>query len=153
MTGPPPATRHFLGRPDGAYPGFVPDEPTRPRTAPRTRSGASRLWLVQAVTGALLLIFLGVHLVAQHLLAPGGLRDYSGVVAYLREPLALTAELGLLLSVIVHASAGMRASLVEMLPNPAHLRVASIGIALVGLLAAGYAIWLTFTVIAQGAPV
>jgi succinate dehydrogenase hydrophobic anchor subunit len=152
MTGPPPATRRFLGRPDAAYPGFVPDEPARPRTVPRSRSGASRLWLVQAFTGALLLIFLGVHLVAQHLLAPGGLRDYSEVVAYLREPLALAAELGLLVSVIVHACAGMRASLVDMLPDPAHLRMASIGIALVGLLATGYAIWLTFTVIAQGAP-
>jgi succinate dehydrogenase hydrophobic anchor subunit len=152
MTGPPPASRRFLGRPDAAYPGFVPDEPARPQTLRRTRSGASRLWLVQALTGAFLLIFLGVHLVAQHFLAPEGLRDYAAVVAYLREPLALAAELGLLVSVIVHACAGMRASLVDMLPNAAHLRMASIGIALVGLLAAAYAIWLTFSVIAQGPP-
>ena len=152
MTPQPPATRRFLGRPDEAYPGFVPDEPARPRAFGRTRSGASRLWLVQALTGALLLLFLGVHLVAQHLLAPGGLRDYAAVVAYLREPLALVAELGLLVSVIVHACAGMRASLVDMLPNAAHLRIASIGIALIGLLAAGYAIWLTFSVIALGVP-
>jgi succinate dehydrogenase hydrophobic anchor subunit len=152
MTGPPPATRRFLGRPDAAYPGFVPDEPTRHRPLPRTRSGASRLWLVQALSGALLLIFLGVHLVAQHLLAAGGLRDYAAVVAYLREPLALAAELGLLVSVVVHACAGIRASLVDVLPNPAHLRVASIGIALVALLAAAYAIGLTLSLIARGAP-
>lgn len=152
MTGMPPPARRFLGRPDEAYPGFVPDEPVRRRTSARTRSGASRLWLVQALTGAFLLGFLGVHLVAQHLLAPGGLRDYDAVVAYLREPLALAAELGLLASVIVHACAGMRASLVDVLPNPAHLRIASIGIALAGLLAAGYAVWLTFSVIAEGAP-
>jgi succinate dehydrogenase hydrophobic anchor subunit len=90
--------------------------------------------------------------VAQHLLAPGGLRDYAAVVAYLREPLAIAAELGLLVTVVVHACAGMRASLVDMLPNPAHLRMASIGIALVGLLAAGYAIRLTLSLIARSAP-
>lgn len=157
MTGPPPATRRFLGRPDEAYPGFVPGESlpgvhleTDRDALRRSRSGASLLWLVQAFTGALLLVFLGVHLVAQHLLAPGGLRDYAAVVAYLREPLALAAELGLLISVIIHACAGMRASLIDVLSNPAHLRVASAVIALVGALAGGYAIWLTFSVISAG---
>ena len=73
MTSPQPA-RRFLGRPDEAYPGFVPDEAapadagTRPRQ--RSRSAASRLWLIQALTGAFLIAFLGVHLVAQHFLAP-----------------------------------------------------------------------------------
>jgi succinate dehydrogenase hydrophobic anchor subunit len=159
MTGPPPATRRFLGRPDEAYPGFVPGEsaPDAPRVIDtagrpaRTRSAASRLWLVQALTGAFLLVFLGVHLIAQHLLAPGGLRDYAAVVAYLRQPLALVAELGLLVSVIVHACAGVRASLVDVLPDPAHLRVASVVIGLAGALAGGYAIWLTFAVLAGGA--
>jgi succinate dehydrogenase hydrophobic anchor subunit len=157
VTGPPPATRRFVGRPDDAYPGFVPGESlpgveaeTARRPLRRTRSGASRLWLVQALTGAFLLVFLGIHLVAQHLLAPGGLRDYAAVVAYLREPLALTAELGLLVSVIVHACAGLRASLVDVLPSPGHLRVASVLIGLAGALAGGYAIWLTFSVVARG---
>jgi succinate dehydrogenase hydrophobic anchor subunit len=156
VSGPPPAARRFVGRPEHAYPGFVPGDSlpdVRRDTARRTRSGASLLWLVQAVTGAFLLVFLGIHLVAQHLLAPGGLRDYAAVVAYLREPLALVAELGLLVSVIVHAAAGMRASLVDVLPNPAHLRVATIVIAVVGALAGGYAIWLTFAVISAGVSV
>ena len=157
MTRPPPAAPRFVGRPEHAYPGFVPgdtlpDVPseTGRRPLPRARSGASRLWLVQAVTGAFLLVFLGIHLVAQHLLAPGGLRDYEAVVAYLREPVALAAELGLLVSVIVHACAGMRASLIDVLPNPVHLRIASAVVALVGALAGGYAIWLTFLVISAG---
>jgi succinate dehydrogenase hydrophobic anchor subunit len=108
------------------------------------------LWLVQALTGAFLLIFLGVHLVAQHLFAPGGLRDYAAVIAYLREPIALVAEMGLLVSVIVHACAGLRASLVEVVPNAAHLRVASVVIAVAGALAGAYAIWLTLTVLGRG---
>lgn len=154
MTGPQPA-RRFLGRPDQAYPGFVPDD-TMPADAQahsqrRSRSAASRLWLIQALTGALLLVFLGIHLVAQHLLAPGGLRDYEAVVAYLREPLALAAELGLLLSVIVHACVGLRSSLVDVVSDGARLRFASVAIATVGTIAAGYAIWLTVSVIALAA--
>jgi succinate dehydrogenase hydrophobic anchor subunit len=160
MTGPPSAERRFLGRPEEAYPGFVPGT-SSPRAhagtdrdvLSRRRSGASRLWLVQALTGALLLVFLGIHLVAQHLLAPGGLRDYEAVVAYLREPIALAAELGLLVSVIIHACAGVRASLVEVLPNPVHVRLASVVIALAGAVAAAYAIWLTFSVLAAGGSV
>jgi succinate dehydrogenase hydrophobic anchor subunit len=158
MTG-PPATRRFLGRPDDAYPGFVPeeaapdarlvlDEHARTWRAP---SLGSRLWLIQALTGAFLVAFLGVHLVAQHFLAPGGLRDYTAVVAYLREPVALVAELGLLISVVVHACAGLRASLVDVLTNPRQLRVASLVIALVGVLAVGYAIWLTVSIVAGSA--
>lgn len=154
MTGPPPA-RRFMGRPDEAYPGVVPDAGATPavgaRVAPRSRSTASRLWLIQALSGAALLLFLGIHLVAQHLLAPGGLRDYAAVVAYLREPLAIAAELGLLVSVIVHACIGVRSSLVDVLHDPTWLRIASIAIALVGVLAGGYAIWLTFSVIGAGA--
>jgi succinate dehydrogenase hydrophobic anchor subunit len=157
MSGPQPAAGRFLGRPDDAHPGFVPDRhapagaaesEVGASTRRRTRSAASQLWLVQALTGGFLLVFLGVHLVAQHLLAPGGLRDYAAVVAYLREPLALVAELGLLVSVIVHACVGIRSSLVDVTRDPSKLRIASIGIALVGFVAGLYAVWLTLSVIA-----
>jgi succinate dehydrogenase hydrophobic anchor subunit len=155
MTGLPPAARRFLGRPDEAYPGVVPDAGATSavggRVEPRSRSTASRLWLIQALSGGALLLFLGIHLVAQHFLAPGGLRDYAAVVAYFREPLAVAAELGLLVSVIVHACIGVRASLVDVLHDPTRLRIASIAIGLVGVLAGGYAIWLTFSVIGAGA--
>ena len=72
--------------------------------------------------------------------------------AYLREPLALAAELGLLLSVIVHACVGMRSSLVDVVTDGTRLRIASVAIATVGMLAAVYAIWVTVSVIAGSAP-
>lgn len=155
MTSEQPA-RRFLGRPDQAYPGFVPDgaapADARTRPRPRSRSAASRLWLIQALTGAFLIVFLGIHLIAQHLLAPGGLRDYEAVVAYLREPLALVAELGLLLSVIVHACVGMRSSLVDVVSDGARLRIASVAIGTAGTFAAVYAIWVTVSVISGSSP-
>ena len=85
---------------------------------------------------------------AQHLLAPAGLRDYEAVVAYLREPLALAAEVGLLLSVIVHACVGMRSALVDVVADGARLRIASVAIGTAGAFAVVYAIWVTVSVIA-----
>ena len=147
MTG--EAERRFLGRPASAYPGYVPDDPRDPLPPPageRPRSGWP--WLLQAATGAALIVFLGVHLVAQHLLAPGGLRDYASVVEYLRHPLALAAEVGLLGSVIAHAALGLRASLVEIV-GPVALHRVSIALALVGTTAFAYGIWLTAVVISS----
>jgi succinate dehydrogenase hydrophobic anchor subunit len=151
-----PAGR-FLGRPEGAYPGFVPDRPVepedrRPVDADVTGSGAkssraSRMWLMQALTGGLLVVFLGIHLVAQHLLAPGGLRDHASVVAYLRQPLALAAEIGLLLAVVTHAGLGLRAGLVDVIHDARAMRLASLAIAFAGLVAMAYLVWLTFSVV------
>ena len=141
----------FLGRPAGAPPGFVPPGP--PTAGPpadehgKSRgSRAGRLWLGQALTGMLLLGFLTVHLVAQHFLAPEGLRDHAAVLDYLRQPIALVSELALLAAVIAHACLGMRASLVDVL-GEAGLHRASRAIAVVGIAAFAYAVWLTAAIL------
>lgn len=146
MSGQPLPGRRFAGRPDGAATGYVPGQavPTDDRRLP-TRAGS--LWLVKAVTGVLLIVFLGIHLVAQHFLVEGGLRDYAAVVAYLRHPVALLAELGLLGSVTVHAALGVRSVLVDVLPSERALRRATwvIGLCVVACLA--YGIGLTWLVL------
>ena len=150
MTGPAQQGRRFLGRPDAAYPGYVPGESTdAPVARPAERSRAGRLWLVQAISGAMLIVFLGVHLVAQHLLVPGGLRDYASVVEYLRNPIALAAEMGLLASVIVHAVVGLRSTLVEVVGAVAVRRISAV-LMVGGAGAFAYAIWLTLVVTSAG---
>lgn len=146
MSGQPVPTRRFAGRPSGAVPGYVPsgDLGTDDR---RASSRAGSMWLVKAVTGTLLLVFLGTHLVAQHVLVEGGLRDYAAVVAYLRHPVALLAELGLLVAVVVHAALGVRAVLVDMLPGEPALRRATWIIGLVAALSLLYGIGLTLVVL------
>ena len=46
-------------------------------------------WLWQVFTGVGLVILLGLHLIANHFIAKGGLRDYAEVVSYLRNPVIL----------------------------------------------------------------
>jgi succinate dehydrogenase hydrophobic anchor subunit len=139
--------RRFLGRPEGVEPGYVPQPVDRPlpEAIPRVRAG--RLWMIQAIAGGLLLVFLGVHLVAQHLLVPGGLRSFADVTAYLRQPVAFAAEMGLLLSVLVHAGLGVRATLVDIIRGPELLRRISWLIAAVAGVIFVYALWLTLRII------
>jgi succinate dehydrogenase hydrophobic anchor subunit len=146
MTGSPAPARHFPGRPDDAPPGFVPGG-EQPLDVLRAPSRAGSLWLLKAGSGVLLVGFLGLHLLAQHFFVEGGLRDYGAVVAYLRHPLAVVAEIGLLASVIVHAALGVRAVLVDILGDRA-LRRASWAIAVAALAALGYGIGLTIVVLA-----
>lgn len=151
MTGQAQPNRRFLGRPNAAHPGFVPGteiEYSPPRPTERLRAG--RLWLVQALSGLMLLILLGVHLLAQHALAPAGLRDYASVVGYLRTPIALAAELALLAAVIVHAVTGLRAAFVDVL-GAVGLRRISMALVTAGALAFAYAVWLTLVVISAPA--
>lgn len=139
--------RRFLGRPEGAEPGYLPAPFERPATAYRPRVRSGLLWMVQAIAGGLLVVFLGVHLVAQHLLVPGGLRSYADVAAYLREPIALVAEIGLLASVLVHASLGLRSALVDVVRSPRTLARITWLIGGVAVVIFGYAIWLTLRII------
>jgi succinate dehydrogenase hydrophobic anchor subunit len=153
MTAPGPSapTRRFPGRPDEVPPGFVPprEQPTFDAARAPTRAGT--LWLVKGVSGVLLVGFLGLHLVAQHFLVDGGLRTHAEVVAYLRHPLALVAEIGLLASVIAHAALGVRAILVELLPGDPALRRASWVVGAVAVAAFAYGIGLTAFVVIAGA--
>lgn len=146
MSGQPLPGRRFAGRPDGAATGYVPGQ-TIPTDDRRASSRAGSLWLIKAVTGVLLIVFLGIHLVAQHFLVEGGLRDYTAVVAYLRHPVALIAELGLLGSVTVHAALGVRAVLVDLLPGERALRRATWVIGLGAVACVVYGIGLTVLVL------
>jgi succinate dehydrogenase hydrophobic anchor subunit len=66
-------------------------------------------WLWQVVTGVGLVVLLGLHMVANHFIAKGGLRDYAAVVAYLRNPIILVLEILFLVCVTTHALLGVRA--------------------------------------------
>jgi fumarate reductase subunit D len=140
--------RTFLGRPDSAPPGVVPGSSAISFDAARAPDRAGVLWVVKAVSGVLLIVFLGIHLVAQHLLAPGGLRDFQSVVDYLHQPIALIAEMGLVVAVIVHVALAIRSLLIELVHDRGILRVANylIAVAAVGIFV--YTVWITLTIVA-----
>jgi succinate dehydrogenase hydrophobic anchor subunit len=72
------------------------------------------LWVLQALSGVLLILLAGLHWIAQHYLARGGLRDYASVIAYLQNPLAFGLEVTFLVVVTTHALLGLRAILMDL---------------------------------------
>ena len=104
-------------------------------------------WLWQVFTGIGLVILLGLHFIANHFIAKGGLRDFADVVAYLRNPVILVLEILFLLCVTSHALLGVRAILVDLgLSERAEKRVSQ-ALTLLGVLTVGYGLWVTWAVI------
>lgn len=104
-------------------------------------------WLWQAVTGAALLLLLGLHFVAQHFVAAGGLRNFSDVVSYLRNPVILALELLFLVVVASHGLLGVRSILFDLgLSNTAERRITR-ALTVVGLVTVVYGVWLSWVII------
>ncbi len=139
--------RRFAGRPDTAPPGVVPGALPERAAPARARVTSGLVWLVQALTGVLLVAFVGLHLFAQHILAPGGLRDFDSVLAYLRQPLPMFAELGLVAVVAIHAALGVRAVLVDIVDDARVIRAVSWILGVLAVLVFVYALWLTLTIV------
>lgn len=104
-------------------------------------------WLWQVFTGVALVILLGLHFVANHFIAKGGLRDFADVVAYLRNPIILVLEVLFLIVVTIHALVGVRAILIDFgLSERAEMRMNRL-LTWVGVATVAYGLWVTWVVI------
>jgi succinate dehydrogenase hydrophobic anchor subunit len=107
------------------------------------------LWMLQATSGTALVLLLGVHWIAQHYLASGGLRSYVEVANYLKQPLALTLEIGFLITVSGHALLGVRAILLDLNLKPELQQSLDISLWLVGIFTVLYGVQLVLQIIYQ----
>ena len=104
-------------------------------------------WLWQVFTGVGLVILLGLHFIANHFVAKGGLRDFTEVVAYLRNPIILCLEVLFLLCVTTHALLGVRAILLDFgLSEITESRLDRV-LKVVGILTVGYGLAVTWAII------
>jgi succinate dehydrogenase membrane anchor subunit len=108
---------------------------------------ATSTWLWQAFTGVGLVLLLGLHFIANHFIAKGGLRDFADVVAYLRTPVILVLEVLFLIVVTTHALLGVRAILLDLgLSDHVEKRLSQV-LTILGVLTVGYGLWLTWVII------
>jgi succinate dehydrogenase hydrophobic anchor subunit len=108
---------------------------------------ATSTWLWQVVSGIGLVTLLGLHIIANHFIAKGGLRDFANVLAYLRSPIFLVLEVLFLVVVTTHALLGLRAILMDFgLSDRAEKRLSQ-ALTAVGVLTVGYGLWLTWVII------
>lgn len=107
-------------------------------------------WFWQAVTGILLILLVGLHMLAHHFIVEGGLRDFNQVIEYLSNPIIIFTELAFLVSVTVHAMLGMRSILFDLGLSERMERVVTYGAIGIGGLTIVYGFWLTYAILAQG---
>jgi succinate dehydrogenase hydrophobic anchor subunit len=108
---------------------------------------ATSAWLWQVFTGVGLVILLGLHFIANHFIAKGGLRNFADVVAYLRNPIILGLELLFLVFVTTHALLGVRAILLDLGFSERTEKRLSQALTGIGVLTVGYGLWLTWVII------
>ena len=115
-----------------------------------TRERASSWsWILQAFTGVMLVVLLGLHMVVQHFVVQGGLRDYQQVVQYISNPFLFLLEISFLIIVTWHAMLGVRAIILDLGLKPAAERRWTAVLAVVGIGIIAYGIWLSATIVSQ----
>ena len=108
---------------------------------------ASSAWYWQIFTGIALVLLLGLHFIANHFIASGGIRNFADVVSYLRNPIVLVLEVLFLIVVAIHAMLGVRAIVMDFgISSQAEKRLSQV-LTVVGVLTVGYGLWLTWAII------
>lgn len=120
-----------------------------PGIQPKAREGAF-LWLIKILAGLSIVIVLGIHFVVNHLVAPEGLLNYSDVVRYYQNPWVVTMEIFFLITVVTHALIGIRSILLDLNPSDSLLSIINLILAVVGVGAVTYGIWLALEIASRG---
>jgi succinate dehydrogenase / fumarate reductase membrane anchor subunit len=84
-------------------------------SAQRDSAGVS--WLIQAFSGPLLILLLGLHMIAHHFIVEGGLRTFQDVIDYISNPLVFALEVIFLIVVTPHAMLGLYGIIIDLGPS------------------------------------
>jgi succinate dehydrogenase / fumarate reductase membrane anchor subunit len=131
----------------GPLDGMTHDESPAARSTGTVGRSGGLAWVLQAITGAVVLALVAVHMIVQHFVLPEGLRDYAAVTAWLASPVAVAVEVAFLGTVTWHALLGVRAVLLDLGPSTRVARLVTWILAVIGAATVLYGLWLTGVVI------
>jgi succinate dehydrogenase cytochrome b556 subunit len=106
-------------------------------------------WLWQALTGVLVVALLGLHMVAQHFMAAGGLRTYDEVLTWFRTPIVVVLEVVFLAVVVYHALLGLRAIVADLGLGQHTKDTVNKILTVIGVLALAYGFFLTYVLLTK----
>ena len=113
---------------------------TRPAAQPDSGPRHAPVFVGQVVSGAALIVLLGLHMVAQHFIVPTGLRFYDDVIEWLRNPVMIVIEVTFLVFVTYHALVGVRAILFDFGFSQRTERRITTALWVVGIATIGYGV-------------
>jgi len=126
-------------------------EVERSTWAPSNESGQPAWgWILQAVTGVLVLFLLSFHMIANHFMVTKGLRDAASVASWFSNPLVVVLEVTFLVVVTWHALLGLRAIIFDFGFSPRTERRITWILTVVGTVAVVYGICLTAVIVSRG---
>lgn len=106
-------------------------------------------WILQALTGALLLVLLTLHMIANHFMVSQGLRNAADVVSYFSNPVIVGIEVLFLVVVVWHGLLGLRAIIFDFGFSPRTERRITVILTVVGVVAVVYGLWLTSVIVSR----
>ncbi len=112
------------------------------------QDAAGTVWIIQAISGLLLIFLLGLHMIAHHFIVDGGLRNFEEVIAYISNPIIFILEVLFLIVVAPHAMLGMQGIVMDLGPSEGTTRIINWVFGILTILIIAYGIWLV--VVLQG---
>ena len=106
----------------------------------------SKLWFVKVLAGLLIIFFMTLHMIVNHLIAPEGLLSYQDVLNYYQNPIIPIIEILFLITVITHCLLGLRSIILDLNPAAGLMRKLDVSLLLLGLLSAIYGILLVIII-------
>ena len=100
------------------------------------------LWLVKIISGILIIFFLAVHFIVNHLVAPGGLLTYSDVIRYYSNPIIPVMEISFLFFAVFHSVLGTRGIFLDLNPSQQLIKIINWVFIILGIGAIIYGTWL-----------
>jgi succinate dehydrogenase / fumarate reductase membrane anchor subunit len=118
-------------------------------SAPKTGE-TSWLWLAKIITGLLIIVLIGIHLVVNHFVAAGGLLTYADVVRYYQNPIIPIMEISFLIFVVSHSLIGLRSVILDLKPSQGALTAINWLLTIIGVVSVVYGIWLVQVIVSRG---
>jgi succinate dehydrogenase hydrophobic anchor subunit len=106
------------------------------------KDSAGAWWIVQAITGLLLILLLGLHMIAHHFIVEGGLRNFDQVIEYISHPVIFALEVLFLVVVTPHAMLGLQSILMDLGPSAKAERNIRWIVRIMTILIIVYGVWL-----------
>jgi len=110
------------------------------------------IWFIKIVSGLIIVLFLGLHFIINHLVAPEGLLNYADVLEYYSNPIIPIIEILFLVTVVPHALIGIRGIMLDLNPKPVLVNVINIALLACGISAIIYGIWLIIVIVNRITP-
>jgi succinate dehydrogenase cytochrome b556 subunit len=107
-------------------------------------------WILQAITGAALLVLVTLHMIANHFMVSRGLRDSADVQSYFSDPLVVAIEVTFLAVVVWHGLLGLRSILFDFGFSTRTERRITWILTVVGVASVVYGVWLTAVIVSRG---